>query len=73
MRDTKLKRSVPMANAREVAEWMVERLEEDEYLYQEVVVYEIQKQYGDAPGRFQRFGSGGHWDSEPPCSLRASC
>lgn len=37
-----------MANAREVAEWMIQRLEEDEFLYQEVVVYEIEERFGDS-------------------------
>lgn len=36
-----------MATLGDVAEWMVKRLNEDELLYQEVVVYEIQDQFGE--------------------------
>lgn len=32
---------------KEIAEWMSQRLEEDKYLYQEIIVYEIASKYGD--------------------------
>ena len=32
---------------REIAKWMLKRLEEDECLYREVTVYEIASKYGD--------------------------
>jgi len=33
--------------AKDVADFMVQRLSDDEILYQEVVVYEIQEKFGD--------------------------
>ena len=36
-----------MATPRQVAEWMVERLSQEELLYQEVAVFGIQKEFGD--------------------------
>jgi len=35
-----------VATAKDIAKWMVSRLKEDDLLYQEVVVYEIEKRFG---------------------------
>lgn len=32
---------------KEIAEWMLQRLEAEKYLYQEVIVYEIASKYGN--------------------------
>jgi hypothetical protein len=37
----------PVHSPADVAEWMVEQLKEEDPLYQEVVVYEIQERFGD--------------------------
>jgi len=36
-----------MATAKEVAQYMLDRLEQEHYLYQDVVVYEIESRFGD--------------------------
>ena len=36
-----------MATAREVAAWMLKKLEEDEHLYQESIVFEIAARFGE--------------------------
>jgi len=36
-----------VATVNEVARWMVEQMEGDQYMYQEVVVYEIASRFGD--------------------------
>lgn len=35
-----------MASVKEVAFWMVKRLEEEKYLYQETIVFEIESKFG---------------------------
>jgi hypothetical protein len=36
-----------VASAKEIAEWMMEQISDDMYLYQETVAYEIASRFGD--------------------------
>jgi hypothetical protein len=36
-----------MSTHREVAEWMLKQLEEERYLYQEKVVFDIEDEFGE--------------------------
>lgn len=36
-----------MPTHKEVAEWMLQRLEKERYLYQEIIVYDIEGKFGD--------------------------
>lgn len=35
-----------MTSAKDIAEWIVEQLEKEQYLYQETVVYDIEDKFG---------------------------
>jgi argonaute-like protein implicated in RNA metabolism and viral defense len=41
-----------------IAKWMLEELEREKYLYQEVVVYEIQSKFGE---EFTYINENGNW------------
>ena len=46
------------ATAKAVAEWMLAELDRQQYLYQEVVVHEISRQFGDS---FTYINDSGGW------------